>query len=93
MHLGYTPYGPYDACFGQMSVPQLLEREAESGRTGQIEGVLTAMRPQLRRADATPVLLTGDFNASSHLDWTRRTHVAATAACRGRRRCSRSRRG
>ncbi|GAB3498123.1 endonuclease/exonuclease/phosphatase family protein [Amycolatopsis cihanbeyliensis] len=70
VHLGYTPYGPYDACFGGMSREELLANEQRSGRTGQITEVLAAMRPELAESDATPVLLTGDFNAPSHLDWT-----------------------
>ncbi|GAA2837014.1 endonuclease/exonuclease/phosphatase family protein [Nonomuraea rubra] len=70
VHLGYTPYGPYDACFGRMTQEELLANEARSGRTPQIEAVLEAMRPDLDAARRTPVLLTGDFNAPSHLDWT-----------------------
>ncbi|GAA4063531.1 endonuclease/exonuclease/phosphatase family protein [Nonomuraea soli] len=71
-HLGYTPYGPYDACFGKMTVEQLLAQEAASGRTAQIEGIVRAMAADLEAAGrGTPVLLTGDFNAPSHLDWTR----------------------
>nr|BFE59397.1 hypothetical protein GCM10020063_039230 [Dactylosporangium thailandense] len=69
-HLGYTPYGPYDACFGHLTVQQLLDREASSGRTGQINGVISAMASDLAASATTPVLLTGDFNAPSHLDWT-----------------------
>ncbi|WP_433534580.1 endonuclease/exonuclease/phosphatase family protein [Micromonospora sp. CA-249363] len=69
-HLGYTPYGPYDACFGRLSVQQLISREASSGRTGQINSILTAMKADLAASATTPVLLTGDFNAPSHLDWT-----------------------
>lgn len=75
-HLGYTPYGPYDACFGRMTVKQLLNREASSGRTGQINTILTAMSADLSASATTPVLLTGDFNAPSHLDWT-----PATSRC------------
>ncbi|MEV2271251.1 endonuclease/exonuclease/phosphatase family protein [Nonomuraea africana] len=69
-HLGYTPYGPYDACFGQYSVKRLLSREAQAGRTEQIEQIVAAMSGDLAEADRHPVLLTGDFNAPSHLDWT-----------------------
>nr|WP_062336579.1 endonuclease/exonuclease/phosphatase family protein [Herbidospora sakaeratensis] len=69
-HLGYTPYGPYDACFGRMSVQQLMNREASSGRTGQITTIISAMSADLAASATTPVLLTGDFNAPSHLDWT-----------------------
>ncbi|WP_459801323.1 endonuclease/exonuclease/phosphatase family protein [Herbidospora sp. RD11066] len=69
-HLGYTPYGPYDACFGRMTVQQLLSRESSSGRTGQINAIISAMSADLAASATTPVLLTGDFNAPSHLDWT-----------------------
>ncbi|MFJ6939873.1 endonuclease/exonuclease/phosphatase family protein [Streptomyces sp. NPDC101132] len=74
-HLNHAPYGPYDACFDGLPEAALVRREEESGRVGQIEEVLAAMAPDLAAADHTPVLLTGDFNAPSHLDWT-----AGTAA-------------
>ncbi|GAA2770931.1 hypothetical protein GCM10020219_045110 [Nonomuraea dietziae] len=70
VHLGYTPYGPYDACFGRYSVDRLMAREAQSGRTPQIQDVVRAMAVDLESAERTPVLLMGDFNAPSHLDWT-----------------------
>ncbi|MBB6172718.1 endonuclease/exonuclease/phosphatase family metal-dependent hydrolase [Nocardiopsis mwathae] len=70
VHLGYTPYGPYDACFERMDTDRILRREADSGRTGQITDTLEAMAGQLAAADEVPVLLLGDFNAPSHLDWT-----------------------
>ncbi|MGV9774207.1 endonuclease/exonuclease/phosphatase family protein [Streptosporangium sp. NPDC003464] len=73
VHLGYTPYGPYDACFGKMTQAELLARETSSRRTPQITAILAAMQPDLKDAAQTPVLLTGDFNAPSHLDWTRAT--------------------
>ncbi|KAM3420676.1 hypothetical protein BST61_g3931 [Cercospora zeina] len=52
-HLGYTRYGPYDFCFDNMTKDEVLEREAESGQD----------------AWSVPVILAGDFNAPSHLDW------------------------
>ena len=70
MHLGYTPYGPYDFCYDQMSVEEVMEREAESGRTPQIEEILATMAGQIGAADSVPVVLLGDTNAPSHLDWT-----------------------
>ncbi|GAA4221801.1 hypothetical protein FHR32_005218 [Streptosporangium album] len=73
VHLGYTPYGPYDACFGKMTQEQLLANEVKSGRTPQITAILAAMGPDLKAVKRTPVLLTGDFNAPSHLDWTSAT--------------------
>ena len=70
MHLGYTPYGPYDFCYDQMSVDEVMDREAESGRTPQITEILAAMASQIGDADSVPVVLVGDTNAPSHLDWT-----------------------
>ncbi|WP_017612327.1 endonuclease/exonuclease/phosphatase family protein [Nocardiopsis salina] len=70
VHLGYTPYGPYDFCFDGMDVEEVLDREAESGRTPEITDTLDAMSDQVEQADDVPVLLVGDFNAPSHLDWT-----------------------
>jgi endonuclease/exonuclease/phosphatase family metal-dependent hydrolase len=73
VHLGYQPYGPYDMCFGKMSKKQLLARERQSGRTPQIKGILREMAGDLADRRRTPVLLVGDFNAPSHLDYTAAT--------------------
>lgn len=72
-HLGYTPYGPYDFCWGNLSVPQVLENEEKSSRTPQIKSTVAAMNQQIQAADKVPVVLLGDFNAPSHLDWIQRT--------------------
>ncbi|EPS39585.1 hypothetical protein H072_6710 [Dactylellina haptotyla CBS 200.50] len=71
IHLGYTPYGPYDFCFDKMTVEKVLQREAQSGRTPQITDTLKAMAPQLAPAASNkiPVIMVGDTNAPSHLDW------------------------
>lgn len=69
-HLGFTPYGPHDFCFDHMEKEIVLTRETQSRRTEQIKEIVGRMKDQLSRADDTPVLLTGDFNAPSHLDWT-----------------------
>ena len=74
-HLSYTPYGPYDACFSHMSVSKILQRENQSGRPADINGILNAAAGDLANAATTPVLVVGDFNAPSHKDWT-----AATAS-------------
>ena len=63
------PYGPYGFCFDGDTAEQVLEIEAESGRTSEMAGILEAMSAQLSSSDNTPVLLTGDMNAPSHLDW------------------------
>ncbi|MFJ6610378.1 endonuclease/exonuclease/phosphatase family protein [Streptomyces sp. NPDC091289] len=72
-HLGYDPYGPYDACFDGMPVEKIFEREAQSGRTPQAEAIAKDLAPKIAAADETPVLLVGDFNTPSHLDWTEAT--------------------
>lgn len=72
-HLGYDPYGPYDFCFDKMSQDHVMQREAQSGRTQQIEEITRRMQHDLANADNVPVFLVGDFNAPSHLDWTSAT--------------------
>lgn len=72
-HLGFDPYGPYDFCFDKMSVDKVLQREKDSGRTPQIMDIVGRMKGHIADADKVPVLLTGDFNAPSHLDWTEAT--------------------
>ncbi|WP_313896093.1 endonuclease/exonuclease/phosphatase family protein [Streptomyces sp. YIM 98790] len=69
-HLGYDPYGPYEACFRRAPVYQLMRAEEESGRTPQAEEIAEELAPKVRNAHRTPVVLVGDFNSPSHLDWT-----------------------
>ncbi|MEU6510203.1 HAD-IA family hydrolase [Streptomyces sp. NPDC046942] len=64
-HLHYTPYGPYESAFDGLPAAELIAHE---------EVRLTQMRDALRRiaessADGVPVVLVGDFNCPSHLDW------------------------
>lgn len=70
VHLGYTPYGPYDFCFDKMTVDEVLVREDESNRGPQIRETVGLMKDHLDNTDNIPVILAGDFNAPSHLDWT-----------------------
>ena len=73
VHLSYWPYGPYDFCFDNMTVDEVLAREKSSGREGQIHETIGLMGKQLDNSDQVPVFLAGDFNAPSHLDWTKKT--------------------
>jgi endonuclease/exonuclease/phosphatase family metal-dependent hydrolase len=64
-HLHYTPYGPYEAAFDGVPAHELIAHE---------ELRLAQMRDALARiaetsADGVPVVLVGDFNCPSHLDW------------------------
>lgn len=74
-HLAYNPYGPYDACYSHLTPTQLLQRERDAGRPQEMKAVLAGIAAARGAADAqTPVILGGDFNSPSHLDW-----VGATA--------------
>ncbi|MGW3413956.1 HAD-IA family hydrolase [Streptomyces sp. NPDC000888] len=64
-HLDYTPYGPYEARFDGLAAADLIAHEGV--RLGQMREILRRIADS---SDAgTPVLLLGDFNAPSHLDW------------------------
>jgi imidazolonepropionase-like amidohydrolase/endonuclease/exonuclease/phosphatase family metal-dependent hydrolase len=65
VHLPSDPYGPYWIAEGR-SVGEVLALERRV-RLSQLQPVLDALAG-LRGA---PVFLLGDFNAPSHLDWTR----------------------
>ncbi|KAK6045825.1 hypothetical protein COOONC_16670 [Cooperia oncophora] len=77
VHLNYLPYGPY-AAFNKMvtSKDQILAVEKlPSGREQNVKELrnnsrMTAWR---RKADIIPVIVSGDFNSPSHLDWTEET--------------------
>ncbi|MEU0389602.1 HAD-IA family hydrolase [Streptomyces chartreusis] len=60
-HLDCAAYGPYDAAFDKLPAPELIAHE---------DVRLAQMRDTLRRiGGAAPVVLAGDFNCPSHLDW------------------------
>ena len=64
-HLDYTPYGPYEAGFDGLGAGELIAHE--SVRVGQMREILRRIADS---SDAgSPVLLLGDFNTPSHLDW------------------------
>ncbi|MAE75710.1 MAG: endonuclease [Planctomycetes bacterium] len=42
-------------------------------RGREIRGILQALAPHTKTADATPVVVAGDFNSPSHLDWAEGT--------------------
>ncbi len=78
LHLDFRSYGPYAARKPGATAESVLEENARSERVTQMRGALETMRHFLENADKRPVILTGDFNVPSHLDWT-----AATAASHG----------
>lgn len=77
-HLDYQHYGPYEARKKGATAGSVLALNGRSERLAQVEALVTSIQPLLAAADETPVVLTGDFNVPSHLDWT-----VATAAEHG----------
>ncbi len=66
VHLTSDPYGPYAARDGK-TAEQVLKLERDT-RLPEIQPYLQLFRPQAERG--LPVVVGGDFNAPSHLDWT-----------------------
>ncbi|MGW2701914.1 HAD-IA family hydrolase [Streptomyces sp. NPDC001340] len=64
-HLHYTPYGPYEAVFDGLGAPELIAHE--DVRLAQLRDALHRIAESSR--DGVPVVLVGDFNCPSHLDW------------------------
>lgn len=77
-HLDYQYYGPYAARLSGATAASVLTEERRSTRDEEIAAIMTGLTSHLSAADQTPVILAGDFNAPSHLDWT-----PATAASHG----------
>ena len=48
---------------------------AEEGKTrhDEIQNILREVKPILLNSDQVPVIMSGDFNSGSHLDWTKET--------------------
>lgn len=78
IHLDHRFYGPYAAREEGATEDSVLAENTRSDRLAQVGAILDSIRADLGRADRTPVILTGDFNVPSHLDWTdaRRDHHA-----------------
>lgn len=66
VHLPATPYGPYEVRDGATEA-QVLSIERQT-RLPAVTAPLAVLSKLMRRG--IPVVLTGDFNSPSHLDWT-----------------------
>lgn len=69
-HLDYLYYGPYAAQVNGATPQSVLTEELRSQRDAQMATVLQNLNSTLAAADNIPVVMTGDFNCPSHLDWT-----------------------
>lgn len=67
IHLDYTKYGPYNACFDKDSYQDIYADEASRKAQAQAIAEWTG---------SSPAIVAGDFNTPSHLDWTESTKAA-----------------
>jgi endonuclease/exonuclease/phosphatase family metal-dependent hydrolase len=76
IHLDAGHYGPYAARPAGATLQQVLEEEKKSQRDEQMAGILESMTARLAQSGEAPVILTGDFNSPSHLDWVEKTSAS-----------------
>jgi hypothetical protein len=57
----------------EKSEMEIIRWEKSGSRDEEITSILKTIEPFLKSADQTPVVLGGDFNTHSHLDWTDET--------------------
>lgn len=55
------------------SEAEILAWETEGTRDDETQSILSALAPMLAETDSIPIIMGGDFNSHSHLDWTEAT--------------------
>uniref|UniRef100_A0A9J2PJD4 Endonuclease/exonuclease/phosphatase domain-containing protein n=1 Tax=Ascaris lumbricoides TaxID=6252 RepID=A0A9J2PJD4_ASCLU len=79
LHLDYRSYGPYAANNKLVSyATQIMAGERNIDGNGRFENMREfilddGFRKAVKRSKEEPLLVCGDFNAPSHLDWTEET--------------------
>lgn len=73
VHLFYLQYGPYKICHEQNIPDKIIFRSEYKYRVSKMHTLLSIMENSLKNADKVPVIVAGDFNSPSHLDWTAAT--------------------
>lgn len=68
MHLMYTPYEPYDIADGKLKTQEEAEASARKSRLHQVQYMTDDIAAYLQ--NGLPIVLVGDFNEPSCLDWT-----------------------
>ena len=67
IHFTAYPYQPYEIRDGNISTVWEIEHQAEETRRDEFESVIMEMSDIIKDEE---ILLVGDFNEPSHLDWT-----------------------
>lgn len=68
LHLMYTPYEPYDIADKKLTTTHDAEASASKARLREVKFMLEQIKSYLEKD--LPVVLVGDFNEPSCLDWT-----------------------
>ncbi|MDR0594131.1 MAG: endonuclease/exonuclease/phosphatase family protein [Bifidobacteriaceae bacterium] len=68
-HLLAYPYGPYSVRDGHSLESVLADEESYRAGSSGMAGILAQFADQIAGADEIPVIVGGDFNTPSHLDW------------------------
>lgn len=71
-HFTAYPYGPYEVRDGKAkTIEAVVKVEENSGRVKQMRAILAHIDGASH--GLRPIVITGDFNSPSHLDWVNRT--------------------
>lgn len=70
--LHYLPDYSSDVVQMEKTARELIRDEQET-RHSEIQSILSEIQPVLENSAQVPVLMMGDFNSGSHLDWTEET--------------------
>ncbi len=57
---------------GKMTSEELVADEGKT-RHAEVKHILKEIKPYLKNANSVPIVMLGDFNSGSHLDWTEET--------------------
>lgn len=56
-----------------LSEKEILDWDDAGTRDDEIRTILTVINPMIEQTDSVPLIIGGDFNSHSHLDWTEAT--------------------
>lgn len=55
------------------SEQEIIDWEMSGTRDEEIKTILNVLKPMIAQTDSVPIIMGGDFNSHSHLDWTEAT--------------------
>lgn len=73
--LHYLPDVKKNLYEGKMTAADLVKEEANT-RLAEVNQILIEIQPYLETSEQIPLIMGGDFNTDSHLDWTDRTKAS-----------------